>query len=275
MTIGRIPGVTGIQPTIVDAKGDIIAATAADSVTRLAVGTNNQVLTADSATATGLKWAAPDPLTTKGDLFTYSTTEDRLAVGANNTVLTADSSTATGLKWAAPSTGANWSLLNAGGTALTGAATVTVSGISAKDKIAIIISGASSASSASTISIRFNADTGANYAYAGNQFIGASSYSSGNFISFANLTSTSIPIGMMGSNAASVVDGSLFLTGGNSTGLKMLQANGGGDNGGGGTGMRNYNIGGFYNSASTISSVSAFSGTGNFDAGTIFIYTSA
>lgn len=102
MTIGRIPGATGIQPTIVDAKGDIIAATAADSVTRLAVGTNNQVLTADSATATGLKWAAPDPLTTKGDLFTYSTTEDRLAVGANDTVLTADSSTATGLKWAAP-----------------------------------------------------------------------------------------------------------------------------------------------------------------------------
>jgi hypothetical protein len=59
MTIGRIPGATGIQPTIVDAKGDIIAATAADSVTRLAVGTNDQVLTADSATATGLKWATP------------------------------------------------------------------------------------------------------------------------------------------------------------------------------------------------------------------------
>jgi hypothetical protein len=100
MSIGRVPGQTGIQPSIVDAKGDIIAATAADSVSRLAVGSNNQVLTADSATATGLKWAAPDPLTTKGDLFTFSTTEDRLAVGANNTVLTADSSTATGLKWA-------------------------------------------------------------------------------------------------------------------------------------------------------------------------------
>jgi len=106
MSIGRVPGQTGIQPSIVDAKGDIIAATAADSVSRLAVGSNNQVLTADSATATGLKWAAPDPLTTKGDLFTFSTTEDRLAVGANDTVLTADSSTATGLKWAAPSAGA-------------------------------------------------------------------------------------------------------------------------------------------------------------------------
>jgi hypothetical protein len=47
-----------IAKTIVDAKGDIIAATAADTVARLAVGSNDQVLTADSTTATGLKWAA-------------------------------------------------------------------------------------------------------------------------------------------------------------------------------------------------------------------------
>jgi hypothetical protein len=48
----------GIAKTIVDAKGDIIAATAADTVSRLAVGANDTVLTADSSTATGLKWAA-------------------------------------------------------------------------------------------------------------------------------------------------------------------------------------------------------------------------
>ncbi len=50
---------SAINPNIVDAKGDIIAATAADTVARLAVGSNNQVLTADSSTATGLKWATP------------------------------------------------------------------------------------------------------------------------------------------------------------------------------------------------------------------------
>jgi hypothetical protein len=48
-----------IQNAIVDAKGDLISATAADTPARLAVGANGTVLTADSAEATGLKWAAP------------------------------------------------------------------------------------------------------------------------------------------------------------------------------------------------------------------------
>ena len=48
-----------IQNTIVDAKGDLIGATAADTPARLAVGTNGQVLTADSTAATGLAWASP------------------------------------------------------------------------------------------------------------------------------------------------------------------------------------------------------------------------
>jgi len=48
-----------IQNAIVDAKGDLIGATAADTPARLAVGTNGQILSADSAEATGLKWITP------------------------------------------------------------------------------------------------------------------------------------------------------------------------------------------------------------------------
>lgn len=47
---------TGIPATIFDAKGDLIAASAADTAARLAVGTNGQVLTADSTASTGLAW---------------------------------------------------------------------------------------------------------------------------------------------------------------------------------------------------------------------------
>lgn len=45
-----------IQNAIVDAKGDLIAATGADTPARLAVGTNGQVLSADSTASTGLAW---------------------------------------------------------------------------------------------------------------------------------------------------------------------------------------------------------------------------
>jgi hypothetical protein len=105
---GPVPTVTNSMATEIAAKGDLIAGTGSATFDNLTVGANNLVLTADSSTTTGLKWAAPDPLTTKGDLFTYSTTEARLAVGNDGETLVADSSTATGLKWAAPSSGSSY-----------------------------------------------------------------------------------------------------------------------------------------------------------------------
>jgi hypothetical protein len=48
-----------LAPTLFDAKGDILAATAADTAGKLTVGTNGQYLSADSSTATGLSWVTP------------------------------------------------------------------------------------------------------------------------------------------------------------------------------------------------------------------------
>jgi|LakMenEpi03Aug12_release.lakeMendotaPanAssembly.Ray.scaffolds.fasta_scaffold190345_3 hypothetical protein len=49
--------ITNSMATAIDAKGDLIAGTGADTFARLAVGANGTVLMADSAEATGLKWA--------------------------------------------------------------------------------------------------------------------------------------------------------------------------------------------------------------------------
>jgi hypothetical protein len=49
--------ITNSMATAIDAKGDLVAGTGADAFSRLAVGTNNALLTADSAQATGLKYA--------------------------------------------------------------------------------------------------------------------------------------------------------------------------------------------------------------------------
>ena len=55
--VNSSPGL--VQNTLVDAKGDLLAASADNTITRLAVGTNTYVLTADSSEGTGMKWAAP------------------------------------------------------------------------------------------------------------------------------------------------------------------------------------------------------------------------
>jgi hypothetical protein len=74
--------VTNEMATAIDAKGDLVGGTGADTFARLAVGANGTVLTADSVETTGLKWVAPAGggkvlqvvSTTKSDTFTTSST---------------------------------------------------------------------------------------------------------------------------------------------------------------------------------------------------------
>ena len=51
--------ITNSMATAIDAKGDLVVGTGADTFARLAVGANDTVLVAASGEATGLKWAAP------------------------------------------------------------------------------------------------------------------------------------------------------------------------------------------------------------------------
>jgi hypothetical protein len=98
MSGGMIGGGGTDPPTTT--KGDVSGFDT--TFARIPIGTNNQVLTADSAQALGLKWATPSgaPTTTKGDLSGFSTTQSRIPIGTNNQVLIADSTEALGLKWA-------------------------------------------------------------------------------------------------------------------------------------------------------------------------------
>jgi hypothetical protein len=65
-----------IARTVFDAKGDILVGTAADTVGKIALGTNGYVLKANSATATGLEWGEYDPLPSQtGNTGKYLTTD--------------------------------------------------------------------------------------------------------------------------------------------------------------------------------------------------------
>jgi hypothetical protein len=223
--------ITNSMATAIDAKGDLIVGTGADTFSRLAVGTNDYVLTAASGETTGLKWA---PIV---------------------------------------SSGSNWSLLNSGGTALTGAQAITVSGISGKSKIMILIDAASSASANAYVGIRINGDTASNYDVRGGWIEVASTYSVNNF-TIEQIATTYARIGLWSTNAGSQYYGYVMLDGCNSSGIKTINGAGSGT-ANGGTNHAAYNFGGFWNNSATVTSVSAYSATGNFDNGTLYVYASA
>lgn len=210
------------------------------------------------------------PLTTKGDIWTYSTTNDRIGVGANNTVLTADSTTATGLKWAAPASSApSWSLLNSGGTTLSGSST-TVSGISGVNQILIILEGASMAA-LSHLSLRLNADTGTNYANFGIKFSQTASTSTG-LDEEQGFSSNRWQIGYP-SVATRSVSGGILIQGCNGSGLKVCYITTGTLWGTSDTAISK-TMYGLYSGTSTISSIEIGSQSSTFDAGKVYVYTS-
>jgi len=170
---------------------------------------------------------------------------------------------------AAASTGKNFTLLNSGGTNLTGSASTTISGISGKDQIFIMIEDASSASAGSSISVQINAITANQRSLGKTDIINAS-----NNVNIVGDSRTTITLGVMSSNAASAVNGVVNIFGCNSAGTKMYQYAGGASLGGG-TAQENFVGGGRWDNAATVSSIVVVSSSGNFDGGTVRVYASA
>lgn len=219
--------VTNSMATAIDAKGDLIAGTGADAFSRLAVGANDTVLTADSAQATGLKWAA--------------------AAGATG-----------------------YTLLNAGGTALSGSSTVTISSIAAKD-LFIYYTGATCGTVNTQISLRFNADTAANYTFAGWRVETNASYASTGFSQLNSGYSggTSILLNKGSNDATQLMSGGFQMNLTDKTGWKALHASFGANTTG--TGAFMGTLEGFYEASAAITSISLISSAGNFTAGTIYV----
>jgi len=146
---------------------------------------------------------------------------------------------------------------------LSGSSTVTVSGISNKNFLLIYLNGASPVTPGSDFRIRFNADASNNYKPIGQRITsgGAVSFQNPALVSFVELGTTDT-----GSHT-STWTGIINMQGSAGTGYKPFQYN---NYGQGGaviqTGL------GFYIGGSAISSVSAISTVGNFDAGTIEVY---
>lgn len=209
---------------------------------------------------------ATSPLTTKGDLYTFSTSDARLPVGANGTTLVADSAEATGLKWATPSSGGqNFTLLNAGGTALTAASTITVS-FTAKDYLFVYIAGARSNTNA-LHTMRFNSDSGTNYP---NQSWKGNGNSGGvyNLTNTHNASDTSFQVARTG-DTNETFNSFSSIAGAKASGIKTYY---GQSTSSAIAFSEIFIMNGYYSGTSNITSVSIISGSGNYVAGTIYVY---
>jgi hypothetical protein len=90
--------ITNSMATAIDAKGDLVVGTGADTFDRLAVGTNGHTLVADSVEATGLKWAAPASASLTSANNTVTTSESTTSVTYTDLTTTQSITLTTGTK---------------------------------------------------------------------------------------------------------------------------------------------------------------------------------
>ena len=220
---------------------------------------------------TGAAWtqvASPSPVTTQGDLIVGNSSgqESRLAIGTNGQILQSNGTTAT---WATPAGNvSNWDQLATG--ALSGAATITLSGFASKEIYYLRIANASMGASG-MVTVRINGQS-TNYE---NTFIELTvypTYDKNGLLGFQTDTSA-IRIGSMSNNGGSQVSGGVFIYGGKSTADKVYHSSGTGNPASGDYPIAFIGNGNMV-SSSTITTFEIRSSNGNFDNGNYFLYGS-
>jgi hypothetical protein len=118
----------------------------------------------------GSAWVAiggtASPLTTKGDLYGFSTVNARVAVGTNGQVLTADSTAATGVAWA--TAGGSYTTIASGTLAAT---TLSITSIPGTYKELVLVMSDLTSTSNFDMTFRFNSDTASNYGWVINRIV--------------------------------------------------------------------------------------------------------
>lgn len=219
----------------------------------------------------GLPAIGKSIVTTEGDLIlgTGASTVARLPIGATGRILSSNGTTASWELPPAASPAFTWTLLNSGGTALTGAATITVSGLSGYNNFFMRIVDGSSATASSTFGLRLNAST-TNYDWVGLGLGAPASYSTG-FLTSDPESATSLRLAAMSTNATSRVNGSVNISGASTSGVKIINS-AVSASASGGNNQNAFVAGATWSNSAAVTSVSLISSAGNFDAGTIFVY---
>jgi len=245
--------------------GDLFYASAtANTNTRLGVGTNGQVLSVSSGVPAWTTTADVTPLTTKGDLFTFSTVDARLGVGSNDQILVADSTASTGLKWATPSSGGMTLLSATTFSAVSSHAVDSVFTSTYKYYRAVL---KFTASGLNTMTVRFRAsgtsNTSANYysvtrstdSAGTNEYVGSIAATSISLLGKYNTDFNGVSFDILDPQAAldKVITGTAFSRGSQTGGLATV------------------NFGGAFNSSSAMDGLELIASSGTIS-GTLKIY---